>query len=373
MITVLIVEDSRVVSEYLYYILSKDPQIQVIGNVSNGKKAIEFLKDHKPDVISMDIDMPIMDGLEATQIIMSTTPVPILIVTASRNANEVATTMEALAAGALGVIEKPVGVGHPNEKKLSDELLMMIKLMAEVKVVSRKPKAQPGVKPRVSAVQPEPGMKPRVKTRESKRIPWQDHGLLNVVAIGVSSGGPQVLHQVFSKLSNSFPLPILVVQHITEGFLSGLVNWLGKTTSIPIHVAVEGDHLMAGHIYFAPDNYQMGISKKGTITLEDRSDKKGLCPSVAHLFESVTREFGKSAMGIILTGMGSDGAKELKLMRDAGGLTIAQDKESSLIYGMPGVAAQLDAASYILSATEISQLLFEIETTNNKQQTTNNK
>ncbi|MBE0648244.1 MAG: chemotaxis-specific protein-glutamate methyltransferase CheB [Bacteroidales bacterium] len=368
MITVLIVEDSRVVSEYLYYILSKDPQIQVIGNVSNGKKAIEFLKDHKPDVISMDIDMPIMDGLEATQIIMSTTPVPILIVTASRNANEVATTMEALAAGALGVIEKPVGVGHPNEKKLSDELLMMIKLMAEVKVVSRKPKS--GTQPRSAAAQPKAtiGLQPKDKVdvhpRVPKQIPWQDHGRLNVVAIGVSSGGPQVLHQVFSKLSNSFPLPILVVQHITEGFLSGLVNWLGKTTSIPIHVAVEGDKLMPGHIYFAPDNYQMGVSKKGTTILEKCDRKNGLCPSVAHLFRSVAQEYGKSAMGIILTGMGSDGAQELKLLRDAGALTIAQDKESSLIYGMPGVAAELDAAKYILSATEISNLLYELETSN---------
>lgn len=374
MITVLIVEDSRVVSEYLYYILSRDPQIQVIGNVSNGKQAVEFLREHKPDVISMDIDMPIMNGLEATQIIMSTTPVPILIVTASRNANEVAVTMEALAAGALGVIEKPVGVGHPKEQKLSDQLITMIKLMAEVKVVSRRPRTgekfatKSGSKPGVR-----PGKKPGVDCREIRHIPWQDHGRLNVVAVGVSSGGPQALHQVFARISNSFPLPILVVQHITEGFLTGLVNWLGKTTAIPIHVAAEGDQLLPGHVYFAPDNYQMGVSEKGKVILERCDNKNGLCPSVANMFRSVTQEYGKSALGIILTGMGSDGAKELKQLRDAGALTIAQDKESSLIYGMPGVAAQLDAAKYILSVAEIGELLYEIETSNNKQQSINNK
>jgi two-component system chemotaxis response regulator CheB len=132
MIKVLIVEDSRVVSEYLQYILSNDPQIQVIGNVSNGKQAIEFLRSEKPDIISMDIDMPIMNGLEATRIIMSTTPIPILIVTASRNVNEMSVSIEALAAGALGLIEKPLGIGHPSEKKLADELVTMIKVLAEV-------------------------------------------------------------------------------------------------------------------------------------------------------------------------------------------------------------------------------------------------
>lgn len=348
MINVLIVEDSRVVSEYLYYILSKDPQIQVIGNVSNGKKAIEFIKDHKPDVISMDIEMPIMDGLEATRIIMSTTPIPILIVTASRDANEVATTIEALAAGALGVIEKPIGVGHPNEQKLADQLVTMIKLMAEVKVVSRKPKATARQKVKPPAI--------------IKEVPWEDHGRLNVIAIGVSSGGPQALQQVFSKISDKFPVPIVVVQHITKGFLTGLVNWLGNTTAIPIQIATDGEQLLGGHIYFAPDNHQMKISKSGKINLEKCEQKNGLCPSVAHLFNSVALAYGKSVMGIILTGMGNDGARELKLLREAGALTIAQDKESALIHGMPGVAIKLDAAKYILSATEISQLLYEIET-----------
>ena len=347
MINVLIVEDSRVVSEYLYYVLSKDPEIQVIGNVSNGKKAVEFIQKHKPDVISMDIEMPIMDGLEATKIIMSTTPIPILIVTASRNAHEVAITMEALAAGALSVIEKPVGVGHPNEQKLADQLVTMIKLMSEVKVVSRKPKKE---------------KKPKVKPPpEKQEVSWEDQSRINMVAIGVSSGGPHILQQVFSRITSKFPCPIVVVQHITEGFLSGLVNWLRKTTTIPLFVATEGEKLLAGHVYFAPDNHQMGVSKAGKIRLTECSQKNRLCPSVAHLFSSVTHEYGESCIGIMLTGMGADGAKELKLLRDTGALTIAQDKESSLVHGMPGVAIQLDAAKHVLSAEEISFLLKEIE------------
>jgi two-component system chemotaxis response regulator CheB len=346
MINVLIVEDSRVVSEYLYYVLSQDPEIQVIGNVSNGQKAVEFLRDHKPDVISMDIDMPIMDGLEATRIIMETKPTPILIVTASRNAKEVAVTMDALAAGALSVIEKPVGVGHPNERKLSSQLVTMIKLMAEVKVVSRKSKPRE----KQPAKMPE---KPELSARKLDQI--------DVVAIGVSSGGPNTLHQVFSQITQQFPYPILVVQHITEGFLPGLVNWLGKSTAIPMHIAVDGDNIKPGHIYFAPDHHQMGVNSKGRIKLEECPPISGICPSVAHLFSCVAKEYKDRSLGIILTGMGSDGAKEMRLMREAGAITIAQDKDSSLIHGMPGVAISLGAAKHIMSATEISRFLSEIE------------
>ena len=347
MVNVLIVEDSRVVSEYLYYILSKDPQIQVVGNVSNGKQAIEFIKEHKPDVVSMDIEMPIMNGLEATRIIMSTTPLPIIIVTASRNANEVATSMEALAAGALAIIEKPVGIGHPDEKRLSEQLVMLVKLMAEVKVVSRKFKKQAPLK---QIEMPTKSVLPRTSLPKTQ-----------VVAIGVSSGGPQTLNKVFSKISGKFPVPILVVQHIAEGFLSGLVGWLVKNTAIPILVAEEGMALLPGHVYFAPDRRHLGVSKSGKVILAECENGSTLCPSVAYLFSSITKVYGEAGLGIILTGMGSDGAQELKTMKDTGATTIAQDKESSLIHGMPGVAIKIGAAKHVMSACEIGQLLYELE------------
>ncbi|MFH1052269.1 MAG: chemotaxis-specific protein-glutamate methyltransferase CheB [bacterium] len=347
MIEVLIVEDSRVVSEYLYYILSKDPEIQVIGNVSNGKKAIEFVKEHKPDVITMDVDMPIMDGLEATGIIMSTTPVPIIMVTASRNAKESRIAMEALAAGALSVIEKPAGIGHPDEEKQQKELLKMVKLISEIKVITRRPHLY---------------KKPDSITQFKKaEVSFDDFYRKKIVAVGISSGGPVVLQKIFSKITKQFPLPILVVQHITSGFLDGLVNWLNDTLRIPIHAAVDNETVLPGHIYFAPDGHEMAVDKTGKIILTRCRLNNGICPSVAHLFNSIANEYVNNSITMILTGMGSDGAKELKLLRDAGSITIAQDKESSMVHGMPGVAINLDAADYILNPEEIAEILYKIE------------
>jgi two-component system, chemotaxis family, protein-glutamate methylesterase/glutaminase len=345
MIKLLIVEDSKVVSEYLNYFFSNDPKIQVIGSVSNGQQAIDFIKGNKPDVITMDIDMPIMDGLEATKEIMSTTPIPILIVTASRNARELSTSIEALAAGALAVIEKPTGINHPKSEDLAGKLINMVKVLSEVPVITRRKKV----------IQPKSSIQPK----EPQII-----GEINqpkIVAIGVSSGGPQTLHTVFSKISGNFPAPILVVQHIAPGFIRGLIDWLQKTVNMPIHLARKDELALPGHIYFAPDGYHLGIAQTGHILLEKGNGNSGFCPSVAYLFLSVKENIGEKAMAIILTGMGHDGAEEMKQLHDLGAVTIAQSKDSALINGMPGVAVQIGAATYILSDEEISILLVEIE------------
>ena len=347
MIKVLIVEDSRVVSEYLEFIFSEDPKIEVIGNVSNGKQAIEFIKKKKPDIITMDIDMPIMNGLEATRIIMSTTPVPIIVVTASRNMQEVTITMEALAAGALSVIEKPVGIGHPNEQGKRDKMLTMVKVLSEVKVVKR-----------ITFITEKPMLKPLIPTHG----PLLKHFVnRKIVAIGISSGGPQVLEKIFSKITGQFPFPIVVVQHITEGFLDGLVCWLGRLLKIPIHIAADMETAQAGHIYFAPDNHQIEIIDL-KIKLVPCFAKPGcLCPSVANLFNSLAKNHGKETIAMIMTGMGRDGSRELKILRDAGAVTFAQDKVSSLVHGMPGEAIKINAAEFIQNPTEIADLLFQIE------------
>jgi two-component system chemotaxis response regulator CheB len=353
MIKVLIVEDSRVVSEYLNYIFTNEPDMQVIGNVSNGKAAIDFIQHQKPDVITMDIDMPVMNGLEATRIIMSTIPVPILIVTGSRNANDSSTSIEALAAGALTVMEKPVGIGHPKEEELTKKLINMVKLMAEVTVVTRK------LKPKAIA--------PMVSAGKFNKAVVEISSIPQIIAIGVSSGGPQVLQVVFSKITSRFPVPIVVVQHITDGFLNSLINWLGNEVNLPVHIAQNSEDIKPGHIYFAPNGFQMNITREGKIILEKDVLKNGFNPSVAHLFTSVAHEFGNNAIGIILTGMGSDGSKELKLLLDKGAVTIAQSKESALIHGMPGVAIQFGSARYVMSADEISELLQDIERNFNKE------
>lgn len=349
MIKVLIVEDSNVVKEYLEFILNSDPKIQVIGTVSNGKQAISFIKENKPDVITMDIDMPVMDGLEATRIIMETNPIPIIIVTASRNAFETKITMEALASGAISVIEKPNGIAHPDEHIRIDKFITMVKVLSEVKVIKRR----------------------KVVKRTRRALKKSDEGIdtlnlqdfLNkkILCIGISSGGPQVLKKIFSKITGQFPYPIIIVQHITEGFLEGLTSWLGRLLMIPVHFATDLEKILPGHIYFAPDLHQLEIVNF-QIKLTKCEHKAGsLCPSVAHLFNNLAKNYGRFTIAMLLTGMGSDGSKELKMLRDASAVTIAQDSESSLVHGMPGEAIKLGGAKYIQNPDEIADLLYDIE------------
>lgn len=347
MIKVLIVEDSRTVSQYLEFILESDPEIKVVGNVANGKEAVDFVNNNKPDIISMDIDMPIMNGLAATRIIMSTNPLPIVVVTASRNASNMDISIEAMASGALGVINKPLGIGHPNEEQKTKKLLSLIKAYSQVKVIKRKE-----IKPK-PIIDQDTVLK---KLTSSNRLPSLEETMdRKYLAIGLSSGGPQVLQKIFTNLSTRFPYPILVVQHITLGFLEGLVAWLGRTTDISICIAKNKESLHGGTVYFAPNGYQMEV-KSNTVYLTKPTEEKGTCPSVKHMFNSLLPE-AKKTIALILTGMGKDGAVELKSLKDAGALTIAQDKESSLIHGMPGEAIKLGGASYVMNVIEISELL----------------
>ncbi len=349
MIKVLIVEDSRTVSQYLEYLLSSDPKIEVIGNVANGQQAIDFVKKNKPDIITMDIDMPRMNGLEATRQIMSTIPIPIIVVTASRNASKVQTSIEALAAGALTVIEKPVGIGHPDEEAKTKKMLSLVKTYSGVKVIARRYKPYKKVDTKTS-----------IKPTAIKKKLFVSK-LLNkkYVVIGISSGGPPVLAEIFSKITKKFPYPIVVVQHITSGFLDGMVTWLNRLTKIPICIATDKQILLPGNIYFAPDEFQMGIKLCRT-ELYNCGKQKRICPSVEYLFNSFIPN-GKDTIAMLLTGMGSDGSKELKKLKDAGALTIAQDEESSLVFGMPGEAVKLNAADYILNSKQIADILLELE------------
>ncbi|OQX79382.1 MAG: hypothetical protein B6D64_04950 [Bacteroidetes bacterium 4484_276] len=350
MIKVLIVEDSRTVSQYLEFIINNDPNIEVIGNVANGQLAVDFMKKKRPDIITMDVDMPVMNGLEATRIIMSTTAVPIIVVTASRNAHDMQISIEALAAGALTVIRKPVGIGHPDEEEKVKKLLSMIKTYSQVKVITRKYITTKKTTVKTYAAPKAQGIVPTVGQLQKRKI----------VAVGISSGGPEVLSKIFSKITGKFPHPILVVQHITQGFLEGMVKWFDRLSKIPVRIASDGEKLMPGNIYFAPDNFQMEVNFN-RIKLRKCVKDVRICPSVKCLFNSLAIHHGKETLAMILTGMGRDGAMELKTLRDAGALTIAQDKESSLVHGMPGEAIKLNGAAYILDPDQIADVLLDIE------------
>jgi two-component system chemotaxis response regulator CheB len=239
------------------------------------------------------------------------------------------------------VILRPPGIGHPDHDAAARELIKTVKLMSEVKVVRRIPqRARESVSPRPPVFQ-----EPRTGTD------------IQVAAIGASTGGPPVLQTILSGLPRDLSFPMLVVQHITRGFVEGFTGWLSETSRFPVHVASNGERALPGHGYIAPDGLHMGIRSGPVIMLSDHAPENGLRPSVSHLLRTVTQVSGPAAVGVLLTGMGRDGVDELKAMKEKGAITIAQDKESSVVHGMPGEAINIDAATYVLPPEGIAKLL----------------
>ena len=344
MIRVLITEDSPVIRGYLEYILNSDPDIEVVGTAKDGTEAVKMVALKKPDVVTMDIHMPKMDGFEATRKIMETNPVPIVIVSASWNPEEVDKTFRTMEAGAVAALEKPRGIGHPDSETSVKELIQTVKLMSEVKVVRR----WASLRKMKLASEPIKEEKPEPRTSDLD---------IKLVAIGASTGGPLVLQNILSRLPENFPAPIGIVQHIAPGFLSGLGDWLNKTTNFPVHIATKGTRLLPGNAYLAPDGFQMGVDKSCRVILNSKKPEHNLCPSVSYFFRSVANNLGGKSIGVLLTGMGKDGAEELKLLKEKGSPTIAQDKESSVVHGMPGEAIKLGAAMYVLPPDKIAEKL----------------
>jgi Chemotaxis response regulator containing a CheY-like receiver domain and a methylesterase domain len=344
MIKVLIVDDSAVYQDYLSYILSTDPEIQVIGRASNGKETLDFLKLHQPDVITMDIYMPDMDGFEVTRRIMENKPVPIVIVSAIWDPMEVEKTFQAMEVGAVSLIEKPAGIGSPNVEKNTAELIAIVKQAAEAKVVRLRSRRLPATAP--------------VEVPSALR----ERGGIEVVALGASTGGPAAIRQFLSALPQGFPLPILIVQHISSGFTKGLVEWLNSSSHLQVHIAAQGEPIRGGCVYIAPEEFQMGVNNCGIIKLTQDPPEHFMRPAVSYLFRSVLKAFSNATVGILLTGMGVDGAAELKQIKEAGGITFAQDLNSSTIYGMPGEAVRLGGADYVMPPRDIASRLVDVIT-----------
>jgi two-component system, chemotaxis family, protein-glutamate methylesterase/glutaminase len=342
-IKVLVVEDSRVIRDFLVHVLS-EAGLSVIGTASNGAEAVALAARIAPDVITMDLSMPVMGGLEATRKIMETRPVPIVIVSGIWDPKEVETTFHALKAGALALVRRPRGIGHPDSGPMIEELVRTVRLMSEVKVVRRWGREKMNADDRFPA-------RP-LRAGAAERI--------NVVAFGASTGGPPVLQTILNGMPKDFPAPLLIVQHMARGFLTGMLGWLQETTGLRLHIASAGEAARPGHAYFAPDERHMGIGSDGRIILAGGEREHGALPSVSYLFRSVSEAYGGNAAGVLLTGMGNDGAPEMKLLKENGALTIAQSRESSAVYGMPAAAVELDAAVYVLSPEQIPDALVAI-------------
>lgn len=339
MIKVLVVEDSVVSRELIVHILDNDPGIEVIGIAKDGQEAVEFLEKKRPDIITMDIIMPRLDGFQATRTIMETDPIPIIIVSASYHPDEIEKTFQAIEAGAVSILDKPKGIKHPDHEKDAKNLIQTLKIMSGVKVIKRMHLPQP--------VEKAPAVLPEIP----KSLKEAD---ISIIAIGVSTGGPPVLKTILSGiLSEDLQVPVVIVQHIAMGFMYGLVQWLARITGAPIQIANNNEYLIPGHVYFAPDDHHLGVNNNDRAILSDNKPEHGVRPSVSHLFRSVANAYGQHSIGVLLTGMGADGSKELKMMKDRGAVTIAQDKESSIVYGMPGEAVKNGGATYVLPPDKI--------------------
>jgi two-component system chemotaxis response regulator CheB len=337
-----VVEDSAVIRDFLTHILGLVPDFQVVGVAHNGEQAISMVAECHPDVITMDIHMPGMNGFEATRRIMESLATPIVIVSGSSTVLESVTACRALGAGALAVEARPHGFGHPEFVRSSEKLVETIRLMAGVKVVRRWPQSHP-------AAIPVPPL-----------TPVSAWSAIRLAAIGASTGGPSAIVTILAALPKDLPFPVVIVQHICDGFTAGFGEWLAQTSGLRVHIATDGEVLLPGHVYVAPSGTHLGVTSANRTLLSADPLENGVRPSVSYLFRSVASSFGKNAVAILLTGMGTDGAEALKLIRDRGGVTIAQDQASSVVHGMPGAAIRLGAASHILSPESIGQFLRQL-------------
>ena len=345
MIRVLVVEDSPTVREFLLQVLRADPAIEVIGVAESGEEALAAVERTRPDVVTMDVHMPRMNGYEATRRIMESHPTPIVIVSGTTDVTDTARAFHAIEAGALAVLPRPTGFGHAEHQRSAAELVRTVKLMSEVKVVKRWPRSRA------------PETASPLSTYPKHLAPLPEPSRIRLVAIGASTGGPPAIQKILSQLPRDFPASVLIVQHIAAGFTQGFVDWLAQSSNLPMQTPVQGELPLMGHVYVAPDRMHMGLGLRGRLELSDASPENGQRPAVSYLFRSVAKIYGSSAAGVLLTGMGKDGSRELLEMREHGAVTIAQDRDSSVVFGMPGEAIKMGGAVYILPPQKIGPAL----------------
>jgi two-component system, chemotaxis family, protein-glutamate methylesterase/glutaminase len=345
MIRVLLAEDSPTSRELLIDVIESEGDLRVIGAARDGNEAVAMVKQLKPDVVVMDIHMPGLDGFEATRRIMVEAPTPIVIVSATVDVRETRVSLQALRMGALTVMQKPApGPGFDQDVH---RFTTTVRAMAGVRVV-RRWSDSPVVTPAATA--------PRLAAP------------VRVVAMAASTGGPAALHRVFSDLPADLSVPILVVQHIAPGFITGLATWLGETARLKIKVAENGEVPMQRTVYLAPDDRHLGLSAQGNIEITRSPAVDGFRPSASVLFRSVAKACGRSMVAVILTGMGEDGLEGMREVHAAGGRIIAQDEASSVVFGMPGVVVAAGLADLVLPLHQVAPRLHKMVAEANKLQ-----
>ena len=348
-VRVLVADDSAFMRRQLTRILEADPDLTVIGIARNGQEAVDKVRELEPDVITLDINMPVMDGLTALTYIMMERPTPCLMVSSLTQDGALA-TLEALELGAVDYVAKPSGTISMDIKSQSDEIVAKVRAAARARLRRGGPKPARGV----SDSKKKEMISPRVSAQ-----PATTPGTSRIVAIGVSTGGPQTLLEILPLLPPDLEAPVAIVQHMPPGFTASLAKRLDEVCAINVKEAEQNEPLLPGWAYIAPGGYHLTVQQstlgRGPVAhLSDRPRGFSFCPSVEVLFESVARVFGPRAVGVLLTGMGSDGADGMVRIRRAGGFTIAESEESAVVFGMPREAIERGGAQIILPATRIA-------------------
>lgn len=334
-VRVLVVDDSLICRELLTELLQRSEDIRVVGVARNGKEAIQLNKELDPDLITMDVQMPGMDGFTAVEEIMATKPVPILVVTSSPVHQGVDRTFKALAVGALDLLAKP-----DLEGDLAETLREKVKLLAGVRVVHRFRR------------RPQPSREPAA--------PRSTGTHRTLIAIAASTGGPRVLLEILAGLPRHHACSFLITQHIPDGFCKGFAEWLDGELAMDVRQAADGDRVRPGRVLVAPSGHHLGLQSRQLVKLSDDPPDDNHRPSASFMFRSVAETCGNEAVGIILTGMGRDGARGLTKLHQEGGLCIAQNEASSLVFGMPREAIELNAVDQVLDINQIKQLLLRL-------------
>ena len=338
-VSVLVVDDSHICRQLICEALGRDPDLEVVGTCTNGQEALDAARELRPQVITMDVEMPVMDGLTAVEHIMAEVPTPILMLTADPRQQAPELTCRALEIGALALQIKPSIDAGLEAWNLSRE----VKLLSSVRVIrhihsKRRPPLTPG-----AAGTPAP-----------MGMPY------GVVAVASSTGGPQVLFRMLSELPADFPTPIVIVQHINAAFSESLAGWLANSSKLKVRLAQDGEQLLPGNVLIAPPGQHMVIPFRGRVALKPGVERDGHMPSGTVLLESAAKAYGRRALGLILTGMGEDGADGLLAIKQAGGLTLAQNEESCVVFGMPGAAVARKAAELLVHGDDIASTLVRV-------------
>ena len=334
-VRVVLADDSTIALKLLSEMLEDDPGIQVVASARDGVEALEAVQTHRPDVLCTDLHMPRMDGLELTRRVMETHPCPILVISVSVRDDDRTNVFRLIEAGAVDVFPKPRGGLDRGDHRFAQALARRVRTLSRVDVFRRPARSRPV-----------PDTPPPVRRHRP-----------HVIVIGGSTGGVQAMEAIVRELPHDFPIPLLYIQHISEGFLPALISWLGSRGRLPVAEAVPGSLLLPGRVYLPPEGHHLTLDEIGHVQTPDTPARNGHRPSIDTTFESVAHYYGATALGILLTGMGRDGAAGLRAIRDAGGWTIAQTPADAVISGMPRAAIELDAATDTCPLSQIAQLL----------------